>query len=203
MNRKSDDDRRTYHGEISPDDFANALVAEFHHGNLIGRKMGTGEKLLIQLATRDMATSGGRTSLSIHMTRIEDGVLVELGDQEWFGVAASLGKSALAALHNPLSLLGRLDDIAQDIASLQLRERIWETIERTAASLGASTMLSERLRRLTCPYCLSANQVGESNCVSCGAPMGLYQPIACEKCGFVARAADAHCPQCGTLLRYY
>jgi len=201
MNKLNEDNRRTYHGDIQPDDFANALIAEFHHGNLIGRKVGSGEKLLVQLATRDMATSGGRTSLAIHMTRIEDGVLVELGDQEWFGIAASLGKSAIAALHNPLSLLGRLDDIAQDITSLQLKERIWETIERTAASLGASTMLSERLRRLTCPYCLTANSVGEPSCTACGAPLGLYQPLACQECGFVARAADAFCPQCGAPLR--
>jgi len=197
---KSNDDRRTYHGDINPDDFANALIAEFHHGNLVGRKVGSGENLLVQLATHNRATSGGRTSLSIHMTQIEDGVLVELGDQEWFGVAASLGKSALAALHNPLSLLGRLDDIAQDITSLQMKERIWETIERTAASLGASTMLSERLRRLTCPYCLTANQVGDPSCVACGAPLGLYQPSTCRECGFVARAADVYCPQCGSPL---
>jgi len=200
MTNQYADDRRTYHGNIRPDDFANALIAEFHHGNLVGRKIGSGEKLVVQLATHDMATSGGRTSLSIHMTHIEDGVLVELGDQEWFGIAASLGKSALAALHNPLSLLSRLDDIAQDITSLQMKQRIWETIERTAASLGASTLLSERLRRLTCPYCLSANPVGESSCDACGAPLGMYQPLACQKCGFVARAADVYCPQCGTPL---
>lgn len=200
MSDKSNDDRRTYHGDINPDDFANALIAEFHHGNLVGRKVGSGEKLLVQLATHNRAASGGRTSLSIHMTQIEDGVLVELGDQEWFGVAASLGKSALAALHNPLSLLGRLDDIAQDITSLQMKERIWETIERTAASLGASTMLSERLRRITCPYCLTANQVGDPGCIACGAPLGLYQPTTCRECGFVARAADVYCPQCGSPL---
>ncbi len=193
-------DQRTYHGPIAPDDLASALIAEFDQGNLEAQALGQGRERLVQIASRRLRASGGQTAISIQLLPVEDGVLVRLGEQQWLGVAASLGQTALAALRNPLSLLGRLDDLAQDIESLQLAQRIWATIDRTAASLGASQELSERLRRVTCAYCWTANPVGESRCVACGAPLGPQQPLACNKCGFVAPAGTAKCPQCGAAL---
>jgi DNA-directed RNA polymerase subunit RPC12/RpoP len=132
---------------------------------------------------------------------VEDGVHVRLGSQQWLGVAASLGFTALALLQNPVSLIGRLDDLAQDYASLQLSARIWQTLERAAQNLGASFELSERLRRLTCPYCDTANPVGEPSCVACGAPLGPAQPVACPKCGFVTDAGSTRCPNCSQRLK--
>jgi uncharacterized paraquat-inducible protein A len=132
---------------------------------------------------------------------VEDGVLARLGQQEWLGVAASLGTTALGALRNPLTLLGRLDDLAQDISSLQLTDRVWQTVVRTAESLGASHEISERLRRLTCSYCLTANPVGEPRCIACGAPLGPEQPSACPHCGYIVGAGEVTCPQCGKPLR--
>jgi len=176
------------------------LIGEFDQGNLRAQIVGQGDNLVVQIASRAFRASGGQTAVSIHLAAVEDGVLVSLGQQQWLGVAASLGQTALAALRNPLTLLGRLDDIAQDIDSLQISERIWKTLEGTAESLGASQQISERLRRLTCPYCLTANAVGEAHCLACGAPLGLQQPVACPKCGFVSQAGTATCPKCGTAL---
>ncbi len=48
--------------------------------------------------------------------------MVELGQQAWLGVAASLGQTAFSVFRNPFSLIGRLDDLAQDIESMQLSE---------------------------------------------------------------------------------
>lgn len=193
-------DQRTYHGPIAPDDLARALVAEFDQGNLEAQALGRGEERLVQIASRRMRASGGQTAITIHLLPIDDGVMVRLGEQQWLGVAASLGQTALAALRNPLSLLGRLDDLAQDIESLQLAQRIWATIDRTAASLGAAQELSERLRRVVCAYCWTANPVGESRCMACGAPLGPQQPIACRTCGYVSPAGTAKCPQCASAL---
>jgi len=192
--------QRTFHGPITPGDLATALVAELDQGNLQAQQMGRRGNLVVQVASPVMPASGGRTAISVHLSEIEDGVLVRLGQQQWLGVAASFGITALAALRNPFSLLGRFDDIAQDLASLQLTARIWQTVERAANSLGASYEISERLRRLTCRHCDTANPVGEPNCVSCGAPLGPLHPSACSNCGFVVSQSESKCPQCGHLL---
>ncbi len=188
--------KKIFHGEIQPEMFARALIAEFDRGNFLARQIPTPQGLIVQIATRPQRQSGGQTGLTISIDRVEDGVAVQIGDQSIFGVAASLGSTALAALQNPFSLLGRLDDIAQDIESLQLDDRVWETVERVAAAHGASLQLSERLRRLICEYCDTANPVGESSCIACGAPLGNVQPLTCPNCGFVVRRSETICPNC-------
>jgi len=119
-----------------------------------------------------------------------------VGQQAWFGVAASLGQTAFTVLRNPFSLLGRLDDLAQDIESMQLTERVWKVIDRAIVALGASHELSDRLARITCEFCGTANPVGEGNCIACGAPMGTAQPCTCPNCGFVVGSEESACPNC-------
>ena len=188
---------RTFHGDVTPEDFGAALVAEFNRGNLRAKMVGRRNQRIVQITSRPMRASGGQTAISVHLTKMEDGVQVRIGQQEWLGIAASLGVSALALVSKPLTILGRLDDIAQDISSLQLTTRIWETLARTADHLGASHELSEKLRRLTCRYCLTANPVGEPHCISCGAPLGPNQPVGCNHCGYILYANETTCPQCG------
>ena len=144
--------------------------------------------------------SGGQTALTINLQTVEDGILVELGQQAWLGVAASLGQTALSALRNPFSLLSRLDDLAQDIESMQLNEKTWQVIESSVATLGASYALSEKLSRTSCKYCGSANPVGEANCLACGAPMGDAHPTTCRNCGFVVSLDESICPNCNMKL---
>ena len=187
---------RIYHGTITPSDIARSLIANFNRGNYQVRQIGSGSHLAVQVATRSTPSSGGQTALSVDIQTVADGVAVQVSKQEWMGVAASLGFSAFAALANPLNLLGRLDDIAQDIESLQLSEEVWKVIEAAAHAEGAGFELSERLRRIVCEYCGSANQVGASNCVSCGAPLGGAQPRTCMRCGFVITTNETTCPNC-------
>ncbi len=187
----------TFHGPIKAQDFATALMAEFNQGNLRSQAVGERDHLVVQIVSVDRPLSGGRTALTIHLSEIEDGVHVQIGQQEWLGIAASLGRTALDLLRNPLFLLGRLDDVAQDITSLQLQDRIRETLQRTAETLGASHEISERLRRLTCDHCQTANPVGEPHCIACGAPLGPSQPIACLKCGYITQQGAIYCPKCG------
>jgi len=122
--------------------------------------------------------------------------MVEIGQQAWFGVAASLGHTAISALRNPFSLLGRLDDLAQDIENMQLQEKVWRTIDRAATALGASHELSERLRRVICLYCDTANPLGEGSCIACGAPLGEVHPITCPNCGYAVTKEETICPNC-------
>lgn len=188
--------KKIFHGKIQPSDFATALVAEFNHGNLKAQRLGDGDQIVVQIATKEFRRSGGQTGLAVTLEAITDGVAVEVGKQSWFGVAASLGSTALSAFRNPFNILGRLDDVAQDIESLQIKDRIWEVIEDSAYSYGASFELSERLRRLLCSYCDTANPVGEPSCIACGAPLGKAQPHTCSNCGYVVKNSDTTCPNC-------
>jgi len=193
-------DQRIFHGDLKPADVAQALLAEFNRGNLRAQILGQSDTLAIQIGTRPGASSGGHTALTVTVQKAPDGVLIQLGEQEWFSVAASLGWTAFAALRNPFNLINRLDDIAQDVENLQLNERVWQVVNQAAAAMGASRELSERLSRLTCEYCGTANPVGEGACIACGAPMGKSQPGTCSNCGFVVKPNEARCPNCGHAL---
>jgi hypothetical protein len=194
-------DRRIYHGNISPQDLGQALLAEFDRGNLQVQEFHNKEKVFVQIATQEWLRSGGHTAISVSIEPHQDGIAVQIGKQSWFGVVASLGQTALSTLLNPWNLLARLDDLAQDVESINLSEQIWQLIERTVKAAGASFELSERMRSVACSYCKTANPIGESNCVGCGAPLGMVQPYTCPHCGFILRQEETHCPNCGSNLR--
>jgi hypothetical protein len=191
---------KIYHGNITPAEFAHALVVEFNRGNYRAQQFGTPDKVIIQIASRDRAPSGGQTAISITIRRVADGVSVQVGQQAWLGVAASLGQTAFWALKNPWNILGRLDDLAQDLESLQIPDRVWLIIENTARNANVTQELSDRLRRLVCGYCLTANPVGAPSCIACGAPLGKAQPGTCKNCGFVVTPNETVCPNCGKPL---
>ena len=193
-------DRRIFHGNLAPSDVAQALMAEFNQGNLQTQLLGSNENLTVQIASAQWARSGGKTALTVNIQQVEDGVMIQVGQQQWFGVAASLGQTAIAALMNPLNLLGRLDDIAQDVSNLQLTEKIWLIVGNVVRSAGASQQLSERLSSVVCEYCLTANPVGDASCIACGAPLGREQPKACRNCGFVLLHNERFCPNCGQVI---
>ncbi|PWH16383.1 MAG: hypothetical protein DDG59_09560 [Anaerolineae bacterium] len=188
-----------YHGRITAEQVANALVSTFNRGALRAQIVGSGDHIVVQIATHPNPSSGGYTAIGVRIDAIEDGIAVHIGQQDWLGIVASLGRTALAAWRNPLSLLGRLDDLAQDIENIQLVDKIWKTIEDTVRKADASFELSEKLRRISCPYCRTANPTGESHCIACGAPLGGVQPHTCPKCGFVV-TSETVCPNCGQSL---
>lgn len=185
-----------YHGDLNPNDIARDLIAHFNRGAYQVQQIGRDPKIAVQIATHKYLQSGGQTALTVTIHKLDDGVSVQVGKQVWLGIAASLGITALKALRNPFSLIGRLDDLAQDIESLQLEEEVWTIIERTAQQHGAGRELSDRLKRYACPYCNTANPPGESRCIACGAPLGDIQPRTCLNCGFVVRTFERNCPNC-------
>ncbi|MCX7753808.1 MAG: zinc ribbon domain-containing protein [Anaerolineales bacterium] len=190
-------EQRIFHGDLTTYDVANALIAHFHRGNLRAQAFGDDRSMKVQIATRQGASSGGQTAVTVQIQRVTDGVMVTVGQQAWMGVAASMGKTLFAALQNPWNLLDRLDDIAQDIENLQISETVWQVIGKLAQSRRASTQISERLQRAVCEYCGTANPVGEGSCIACGAPLGNVQPRTCAACGFVVLRGERSCPSCG------
>ncbi|HEY57255.1 MAG TPA: zinc ribbon domain-containing protein [Anaerolineae bacterium] len=192
---------RFYHGQFTPQDLAQALVGYFHgHRDWQVQQIGEGEYIVVQIATRQRPSRGGRTALSVSLQQVTDGVAVQMGQQEWQGLAADLGLTALLVLRNPWSLLGRLDDLAQDVALLSLADQVWEVLDVAVKAWGGGMRLSERLRRVVCAYCGTANEVGKGRCVACGAPLGTVQPRTCPHCGFVVQAEETVCPNCGQKL---
>ncbi len=192
--------QRIFHGDLSPEEVGGALVAHFNRGNLIARAYNPGDKVVVQVATPSLPSSGGHTALTIILEKVEDGLAIQVGKQALLGVAASLGTSVLHFWKNPLNLIGRLDDIAQDIENLQLSDEVWQVVEDVARLHGATFELSERLRRVVCEYCNTANPVGEPSCIACGAPLGTGQPVTCKNCGFVVTTKERVCPNCGNEL---
>jgi hypothetical protein len=193
-------EQRTYHGNLTPQDVARDLTAYFNRGNLRVQQIGSGDKIAVQIATGNHPYAGGQTALSITLQSVADGVSVQVGNQAWLGVAANLGITALFAMRNPFMLIHRLDDLAQDVESLQLTENVWKVIDGTAKAAGAAHELSDRLRRMVCSYCNTANPVGEASCIACGAPLGDVQPQTCLNCGFVIKTGEKVCPNCGKPL---
>lgn len=189
-------DQRIYHGNITPTQIGNALVARFNRGNLRAQLLGNQEQMIVQIATRSRPASGGQTAITVALAQHKDGVLIQIGKQNWLGVAASLGVTAFHAIRNPFNLINRLDDLAQDIENLTITEQIWQTVEEVVRTLGASLELSERIRRLVCQYCQTANPMGEPSCIACGAPLGGVQPSSCQKCGFILLHNESTCPNC-------
>jgi hypothetical protein len=191
---------RIFHGNISSRDIANAIMAEFNRGNLRTQVIGNGQRLVVQIATSNQPVSGGTTAVTVTIQKLPDGVSVQMGQQAWLGVAASLGQSAFWTWLNPWNIINRIDDIAQDIENLQLAEKVWKTVENTMRLAGVSTELSERLRRNICLYCSTGNPIGEGRCIACGAPMGANQPRTCKNCGFVPKREEVYCTNCGKRL---
>lgn len=193
-------EQRIFHGNITPGDVTNQLRATFNRGNYRVQAIEGDDFTAIQIATVTGIRSGGSTAITIQVRPLEDGVMIQIGEQSWLGIAASMGTTAASVLFHPVRILERLDDIAQDIESIQLTDQIWNVIEETAKAAGASHSLSERLSRITCSYCGTANPVGEGNCLACGAPLGEEQPETCPNCGYVVTHQEKTCPNCGKAL---
>ena len=189
-------DRRIFHGSIKAEEFGQALVAQFNHGNLQAQQFARKGKVIVQVATKARRMSGGTTALTIYLEQVDDGVAVQVGEQAWLGIAASIGTTILSVWRNPFNLIHRFDDIAQDVENIQISDQVWQVVENFARMKGATFELSERFRRMTCEYCETANPVGESRCLACGAPLGDVQPDTCSNCGFVIQPDEKICPNC-------
>jgi len=191
---------KIYHGDLTPVELANDLVAYFHRGSYQVQKFCQPDRMAVQIATRRDRHSGGDTALTVTLSKVEDGVSVQTTEQLWLGLAASLGISALSALRNPFSILSRLDDIAQDVESLQLEEKVFAVLDHSARQKGTGQALSERLKRMICPFCTTPNPIDTNRCLACGAPLADVRPQTCPKCGFVTKSTETICPNCGSLL---
>jgi hypothetical protein len=193
-------DQRTYRGEIDPDQLADALVAQFNSGDLKAQKVGRSGHILVQIASRDWGRGGPQSALSVGIAQVEGGIQVSLGQQRWLGAVADLAQTGLHALVNPLSLIGRIDDIARSVSGLTLPQQVWEAVEHYCDSVGASLGMSIEETTVTCPYCGVGNPIGVPKCSACGGPLGDEQPLVCGRCGLLNDSEANFCARCGAAL---
>jgi DNA-directed RNA polymerase subunit RPC12/RpoP len=125
---------------------------------------------------------------------------VTVGEQRWLDAAASLAITGLGALVRPLSILGRIDDIARDVGKLTLPDQVWKAVEHYVDSVGAKLGMSEKQLVVACPYCGVGNDVGVGACSACGGSLAEVQPVACPECGFISAPDASFCSRCGTRL---
>ena len=187
---------KTYYGKFKIDHFLNFLAAAFRDQNLEVHVSKHAERNVVRFVSARTARSGGQFALNLILTEFDGGVRIDIGNPEALGVAASLGKTAIAALINPYNLLVRLDDVAQDIENITLDQSLLKEIEQYMKVNHLTLKLSSSLSKTVCLYCHSINEYGNSNCVSCGAPMGDTLLKTCPRCGYAMSDKIMRCPQC-------
>jgi hypothetical protein len=194
-------EKRTYRGDLTPTDLAQALVLQFNGGNLMAQQVGQENHVLVQIASRDWNWAGPQAALTVGIARTEGGVEVSLGQQRWLGAVADLAQTGLMALVNPLSLISRIDDVARNISGLSLPQQVWQAVEHYCDSVGASLGLTAQETMVTCPYCGVGNPIGAPKCGACGAGLGDAQPVSCPRCGLLLDHDASFCSRCGTAIR--
>jgi hypothetical protein len=192
-------DERTFHGDLKPDELANALIARFNQGGTAAQRLGQGERAIVQIGTLDRHRRI-ENALTVTLSKTPDGVDVSLGEQQWLDAAADLAQAGLGALFNPLSLLGKLDEVARDVSSFSLPQQVWETVDKYCQGVGAGLGGSPSQMAVECAYCGVANPPGAPTCSGCGAPLGEVQPIYCPQCGQAAQHGTKSCARCGAKL---
>jgi hypothetical protein len=192
-------EQRTYHGDLGPDEIANALLAQFNQGTFAAQRISQGDRVLVQIGTRDRRNRI-ENALTVTISKTSDGVNVAVGDQQILDAAADLAQAGLGALFNPFSLLGNLGEIASDVSSFSLPQQVWETVDKYCKSVGGGLGGAPEKMTISCPYCGVANPPGAPTCSGCGAPLGSAQPIYCPQCGQVAPSGTQFCSRCGAKL---
>lgn len=193
--------RRTFRGSITAKGLAQALITRFNTGHLEALANGAEDHVVVQIVARDRRwRQSGRAALTISIIQQNEAVEVSLGEHQWLGPAADLLQTGLRGWFRPMTLLGELTDIADDLHTLQLPEQVWEAVEHYAESVNAKLGLAEEDRLVACPYCGVGNPVGEGQCSACGAGLSEVQPIACPSCGKISPRSARYCSRCGTVL---
>jgi hypothetical protein len=194
-------EQRAYHGEISPEDLAHALVLRFNEGETRAHAIkGEGGRAVIQIQNRRIEYGDPNTAVTVQVSPTKTGITVSVSEQKLLGVAADMAKSGVKAWLNPINLIGELDDIARNVRWMGLRAEIWNAIDEYCQTQGSGRGAAGLLLNVVCPYCGTPNDVGTQTCVACKAPLAEAQPIVCSRCGFLNQPEANLCVNCGAKL---
>lgn len=163
------EESRTYHWPARAEDVARALLSKLNDGHLRSeaRQVGPGQIAVTIFSVEDDRGGQLRRVLSLTLIEREKTVQVTMDDLNVTGSAGDLLGAGLRAARNPLALIGRIDEIAEDIETLQTPKKVWEIIEAYVAN--AQEPVDESV--VVCPYCRTASPRGTLACPACGASL--------------------------------
>ena len=194
-------EQRLYHGDISAEDMARALVLRFDQGETRAQWLRSeADRAVVQVQSRKVERGDPDTAVTVHITPSARGVTVSVSEQRWLGVAADLAKSGVMGWLNPLRLLNELDDIARNVRWLGLGSEIWDAVDAYCQSQGSGRGTAAAFQNVVCPYCGTPNDIGTHTCQACRAPLAEVQPQVCARCGFLNDSEGALCINCGARL---
>lgn len=194
-------EQRLYHGEISAEDMARALVLRFDQGETRAQWLRSEtDRAVVQVQSRKVERGDPDTAVTVHITPSTRGVTVSVSEQRWLGVAADLAKTGVMGWLNPLRLLNELDDIARNVRWLGLGSEIWDAVDEYCQSRGSGRGTAAAFQNVVCSYCGTPNDIGTHTCQACRAPLAEVQPQVCARCGFLNDPEAALCVNCGAKL---
>ena len=155
---------------VQPKEFIDRLAFEFDNATFdVLIQQNLKDQNVAKIITDSRTLSESQTSLIVVAELTEKGLLVTVSDQEWGGIAASLGTTVVAAILNPINLVGRIDDLAADVQNLQLGDKVEQFIRNFSDNMvNKSSALAPKS---VCKYCRSRNEDTATHCASCGAPL--------------------------------
>lgn len=208
-------EQRVYRGNIHPNDLAEALLDEWDRDDTIAQAFGEEDRVIVQIGQREGGwfSDEPHQALTLDLTAVEDGLQVTMGQQQWFKdggtqiIAGGLIGFFPFFFTFPLGELFGGQSIDQ-----RLPDRIWQTIDRYAASVappttptptttepvGPVTGRTTRLATVSCPECGVANPLGALRCSACGT--SLQAISACPQCGHQNPPGANFCNRCGSKL---
>lgn len=196
-------EQRIYQGSIDPHGLARALLDEWDREATIAQALTVEDQVIVQIGQREAGWFGDepRQAITLGIEPTGDGVRVSMGQQQWYKEQSIqiIGGGLIGFFPFffawPLGQLFGGDD--EDIDQ-RLPGRIWQSVERYAATAGAVTGPTRRLAMRACPACGVANPQDADRCSACGT--GLASVPACPRCGRTNPAGANFCIQCGARL---
>ncbi|NDJ52728.1 MAG: zinc ribbon domain-containing protein [Chloroflexi bacterium] len=168
---------RTYTGKISAVGLADNLIHTFTTGHLMARYRVREQQFVdLQIRSRESDRGGQwRTVLTMTFTQRTDGIHVDIADHNWVGSATDLLSEGARSFRNPMRLLGRLNDVVEDVQTLQLPQQVWLAIEAYVEKALLNPDLPQDY--VVCPYCNTPNEIGVLVCPACGGSLADVQPL--------------------------
>lgn len=204
-------EQRVYEGSVSPQELAQALINEWDRDDTVAQGFGDGDRLIVQIGQREAGwfSDEPRQAITLDIEAVANGLQVTMGQQQWYkddGVQILAG--GLIGFF-PFFFTFPLGQMFGDDIDQRLPARIWQSVERNVASVGAPSVpgtpvapvtgKTQRLSTVSCPECGVANPQGATRCSACGAQ--LDGPMACPQCSHTNPPGARFCNRCGTQMR--
>lgn len=195
-------EQRVYHGAITPEGLAQALLDEWDREQTVAQAFGENGQVIVQIGQREAGwfSDEPRQAMTLTIEPIGDGIRVNMGQQQWYkeNDIQVFGGGFIGFFPFFLFPLGGGGLFGGDEGQIDQRlpSLIWQSIDRYAGNFGAATGATRRLSTVACPECGVANPQGATSCSACGTQLSAV-PV-CPQCGYQNPVGANFCNRCGT-----